>query len=459
MTLRSSSLLAAVLSPLLVTSVAGQTVVQPGDSLQAAVAAASPGDVLLVQAGHYVDPVGLVIDKPLTILGAGSAVTTFEQDPAGSFDVVLPLLVQGLAAGETVRVVGLTLAATETVVLPASAVRVDQCAGPVVLADVHAPGWLDSGGFGGKAAVVDVRQSAQVFLDGCEIEAGQSPLGFTAISGGPGLLVVGSSVWINASTVIGGAGGGGFPTGQAANGGVGLIASHSTVRLSRSNVQGGMGGLGLDASFQTAEAGDGALALSAINSSIQVRGGPSNALRGGDGELGSSGGQPDVGAGASAVLLDATSLLTATPDAVIASGLDGDGAQTAPPLDPTGEGTLTPIDQRLATLRVAPTAAQIGGATSAEVAAEPFGLALIGFSVAQSPAFALPGVQGELVLNLPAHGTLPPFGLDAAGLGTFASTLPSSPSLVGVTIVLQGLGLNPSGLISVSPAAFQGFLP
>ena len=51
-------------------------VVTPDDSVQAAVDAANPGDVLAVRAGTYVEQV--VVDRPLTLVGAGPGETVIE---------------------------------------------------------------------------------------------------------------------------------------------------------------------------------------------------------------------------------------------------------------------------------------------------------------------------------------------------------------------------------------------
>ena len=50
---------------------AGTTTISPGESLQAAIAAAAPGDVLTLRAGRYEGAV--VIDKPLTLIGEAGA--------------------------------------------------------------------------------------------------------------------------------------------------------------------------------------------------------------------------------------------------------------------------------------------------------------------------------------------------------------------------------------------------
>ena len=63
------SLARAVTLGWVVTQYAGAATVtvQPGQDLQAAVAAAAPGDVIEVQRGNY--RVNLLIDKPLTLRG------------------------------------------------------------------------------------------------------------------------------------------------------------------------------------------------------------------------------------------------------------------------------------------------------------------------------------------------------------------------------------------------------
>ncbi|MDF1800195.1 MAG: hypothetical protein P1V81_13530, partial [Planctomycetota bacterium] len=106
------------------------------DDIADAITAAQPGDVLLVASGQYVDATPLVVDKPLTILGAGSDTTSFQAVATSPFDKPLPLHVVGLQAGEEVRIAGLTLRSQTLGGFVASTFVVENCVGPVVLSDI-----------------------------------------------------------------------------------------------------------------------------------------------------------------------------------------------------------------------------------------------------------------------------------------------------------------------------------
>lgn len=60
-------------------------------SIQEGIDAAPPGGVVLVAAGSYAAAATLTIDKPLTLLGAGSATTTYTaQGPGFPSGMLLP---------------------------------------------------------------------------------------------------------------------------------------------------------------------------------------------------------------------------------------------------------------------------------------------------------------------------------------------------------------------------------
>lgn len=451
--------LARVVAPCVLSlSAAGDTVVvEPGMSLQDAVAAAQPGDTLLLQPGEYVDSGSLVIDKPLTLLGAGSGLTSYRVVAASIVDSPLPLLVQGIAAGEEVRVIGLSLITQPDDFQHAGVALVLDCAGPVVLADLKGNSVAGDPAFGPLPGAVQVRGSAQVSLAGCAFSAGSIPLGSVAAAGAPGLYVEGSTVAIDATALAGGRGTGDSLDAEGGDGAPALRAVDSLVRVGRGALVGGPGTSGMKGLFVLGLAADGAPGLTAENSTILLRGGPGNTLVGGAGSVGEELGLPDYGAGGPAADLDATSVLTTTSDSALAAGADGDGAVTAPLV--TGAGAWTPIAQRLATIRTLPLSAAVGGTSTTELAGEPFGIGVIGFSVGQAPALELPGIAGPVVLNPGLFGTLPALALDAAGEASLTSALPSLPSLAGVTVVLQGLVVNPSGLLSVSTPTAQGYQP
>lgn len=170
----------------------------PFDSIAQAVAAAQPGDTVCVLPGAYTGTETIDIDKPLTLLGAGSAQTTYQSLPIFPGSSTLPLHVHDLGAGEEARVAGLLLKAQLLggIVGPAALVVAD-CAGPVVLADVHGIGSTSSGPGNG---VAQVRNSSQVLLDGCTVTGSATNETFGAQTS---LFVESSTVHLNASTILG----------------------------------------------------------------------------------------------------------------------------------------------------------------------------------------------------------------------------------------------------------------
>lgn len=419
----------------------------PFSSLPDAVAAAAPGDTVLVLAGEYHGFVTLDIDKPLTLLGAGSDVTSYEALPTFPWALLLPLHVHDLAPGEEVRVAGLHLASPglSGTFGPGGAV-ISACAGPVVLADVSANGSTAS--FPGNG-VFQVLGSAQVLLDGCSAVASAGAT--VTLPAQPALRVEGSSVHVNGSFLRGSDGPSALLS-EGADGAPGLIAEGSTVRISRSVIQGGAGKSGF---FMPGAPHDGAPAIASVASTVLVRGGPSNSLHGGSGSAGQLGGLPAFGSGAPAVVQDGASFLTVTPDAGLVAGADGDGEVTAPVIE-QGGGALTLLAERLATLAAAPSVAHPGGLVTLGAAGEPAGAFLSFFSFGQAPALAVPGIPGVIVLNLGAYAALPALILDGAGLASLPVAVPPLSALAGTTLLVQGLSQSPPGTLSISSPAFVG---
>jgi len=452
-TLRISPLLVALALAL---PVAADTISVPlGSSLKAAVAAAQPGDTLVLQAGQYVDSGSLVIDKSLTLIGAGSSATAYSVVTSFPFTAPLPLAIQNIDASEEVRVIGLRLVAQPSPNLSASIAAISACAGPVSLADVSGSSVYGSSDFGVVPATVRVQNAAHVALSSCNFAGGAGPYGTNAAIGTQGLHVENSNVWISASTIQGGPGAGSL-NGVGAPGAAAIVAQNSTLRIGRCKITGGAGKSGVINFFTTGAAGDGAPGIIAQNSTIQLRGGPTNMLRGGPGSSGMLQGQPDFGSGAECVHLDASSLLTWTIDSVIAPGVDGDGIPSVGSF--TGPGTFTVVEQRLATMLTWPLVAELGSTSTSEIAGEPFGIGVVGFAIAQSSPLTLGGILGPVVLDLGALQLLPPFALGEFGIASRTTPLPSTPSLAGLTVISQGLAVSPLGVLSVSAPVAQAFL-
>jgi hypothetical protein len=317
----------------------------PYGSIQAAVDAAQPGDAVCVLAGVYVEPAGVRIEKPLSLLGAGAESTVLEAHPDGFvWDGVIPVVIHGLAPGEEVRVAGFTLASEALgPVGGCTLAEVSSCAGPVVLADVKGAGL---GIVGQGVGAIHVSGSSQVLLERCALVGGSRPLTLD----------------------------------KGADGTYALTALDSTVRLAATSAIGG-------SAFGTTilgdpAAADGGSALRALSSTIHVTGGAGNLLSGSAGV--------NEGLGAPAAVLDAASILRTAADVELAAGADGDGAVTAPVLE-LGGGLWSQLKERLAGLAVVPTQSSAGGEVAVALSGEPAAVCLAAFSLGQDPALAIPG--------------------------------------------------------------------
>lgn len=434
-----------------VTSAGTLTVGPPGsgadfDEIGDAVTAALPGDLILVTAGQYVDVGTIVVDKPLTILGAGSITTSFEAVGASPTDRPLPLHVTDLPAGDEVRIAGLRLLSGALGGAVESAVVVEDCQGPVILSDVA------GGGLGtvfGTQGLCVVRNSNQVTLDGCL---------FSATFGGgaqptPGLVVDDSRVYVNACTIVGGSPPAPFIAMVAFDGAPGILATNSVVRLSRSTVTGGRGTLP-SLFFTPTNATAGGAAVEAVTSHVYVRGGQDNSLQGGAGGVAFDGGQNLYGAGGPALAIPAGSLASTTIDVVAAGGFDGSGSTITPAV--VGAGTWLPLPEALATMESAAKLVAPGGTVNLELGGEAASIFRPYFSFDQADALSVPGIYGEVLLALGAVVPLTPATLDGNGRAGLDVPVPNQPALVGLTILVQGLATGPSGQASFSAPTFVG---
>lgn len=441
--LRPLSVLAFFSSPLL----AGTLTVGPVGSsatfndIGIAVNAAAPGDTILVAPGDYQSTTPIVIDKPLTLLGAGPETTRFTALGMDTFDTALPMLIEGLAAGETVRVHGLELNSGGFLSTPSRAVRLFQNAGRVQLSDLSVPG---ENFMGGEPGLVEALACAEVVIDGCHFDAGQSLVSRTA-----GLYALNSTVWINDTQLWGTDSANGLFTSPPV-GGDGLLADQSTVYISRSSFQGGDGIGNVSVLFaEVAQPGGHGVAASA--SHIEVRG---STLVGGEGSLDLDNGTQLVGAGGLAVAFDAASTVRLAPDADLVSGLSGLGLPNVPAV--AGTGTLAPFAVRLASLDAQSANVSLGGTLGLDLFGEPFAFSRTFVHVAGDTAVPLPGWEGVLLLA--------PFGgvgvhtgtLDAQGERSVTLGVPALPALANQLVMLQAFQGGPSGTLSASALAVIG---
>lgn len=220
-------------------------------SIEAALQAASNGDLLLVKTGNY--QAFLVNGKTVDIVADAGAVVTISGGPR----------VAWLPAGGRVRVVGLTVHGIASATLfGGHGINVVECLGAVRIEhcelngadntqlDPACFGWGDASGWEGASVV----SSNDVVFSHCTLRGGagmhlvDAP-GCAQLTpgggGGHGIRATGSTVAIYESVLTGGDGGLG---GSGGTGGAGVHGASSTVFLSGGLAQGGNGGAGIQPS-------------------------------------------------------------------------------------------------------------------------------------------------------------------------------------------------------------------
>jgi len=195
--------------------------------LDAAVASAQNGDVLIVREGDYGGWI-LIDGKGLSLVGE-----------AGAEVLVQDVDIRNLAAGQTASLTNLKIRSTgntgsDTVL----SLGIRDCAGAVWLQDctvrTRTVGLV---AVGGPAEVIDCDQ---VGFARCTLSGELDPGGFAFFFGGPGLFVQNSTVTIHQSDLLGTTG----VAGTTGPGPAGLEVASSTVFLSDSILRGGQGAAG-----------------------------------------------------------------------------------------------------------------------------------------------------------------------------------------------------------------------
>jgi hypothetical protein len=423
---------------------AGVIVVAPDPQvasvIQDAIAAASPGDTLLLMPGAYSDVGPIEIAKPLTLVGAGSGTTSYTALGVQPGEVPLPLFIHDIPANGEVRVLGLQLVSSmvggggEGAGYGGRAVHIDACAGPVSLADVEGYTFSVSSTELGLLVVSD---SAQVVLDACRFVV-RSGLDLAPT---PAARIENSAVWINASELRGGDGVGGL-TGAAFDGALGLHFVNATAHLSRSDVRGGRGTVAFSL-VGTAPVTQGGDAVWSEASSIALVGGDGNRLQGGQGGTGWPSGVGVGGAGLRA-LSGSGSLVAA--DALVLGGANGDMTATANPYQ--GPGGVFWAAQRFASLETSAAVLALGGSVDLNIAGEPLSYALVGWSAAQAVTPPL-GLSSILVDPAGLH-VLWVLNLDAQGSAIQVVPLPSSAALIGASLIAQAVVIPTSMSITLT---------
>ncbi len=244
--LRTFAAFAALAVAVLAQAQAGVAIVDAGGggnytTVQAAVNAASAGDIVLVRAGTYVESV--------TVAGKGIVIAA---DPAGSTFSLRGLIVSGVPAGQTFAIRGASSELYLGFFQASASIAVQNCTGAVRIEDVA---WTAAAGYGGPFGFATVPGSPALVAANCAALAiVHSTLGggrgsdycncgaiasYYGSAGGAGADVSGGRVEVVDSTIRGGAGGAYWPSQGYAPGGLGMKIANGAAMIAGSTIQGG----------------------------------------------------------------------------------------------------------------------------------------------------------------------------------------------------------------------------
>lgn len=388
--------------------------------VSAALAAAQPGDTILVQPGTY-GP--FQVDKAVRIAATGPGV---EIAAIGANAV----RVVNLPAGAEVGLFGIEVRANPTVAIPPASIVVENNAGTVLFSDV----WVDCA-FAGVG--LHTAASERVVLVDCRIDdagsIGSSPPRGAIESFDSNVYLVGTYVKAQQGN-----------TGFAEPGDHAMTAIGGSVTLWRSELIGGAGVSGKG--FLISPTGGDALRVS--GTTVRHFGGPGSLLAGGNGALGgflspASGGTGlRLIGGASAVVQDAVVLQGGVAPA---PGGPTPGSIVAPGSTLADDPTLHPT--WLATSDVV----AVGGTLSIPTTGAPSALCFPFASPTSGPALPLPGITGITFLDPFQLIPGPAFALDPTGAGALTFPIPPTAGLLGLGLWFQAVSFDGATLALTNP--------
>lgn len=402
------------------------------DSIQAAVNAAQPGDVVRVAPGAYS---GFAVGKPLTVLGPGAdqATVTMSLSPFGGYES--GVFVFGVDEG-FVRVGGFEiLTAGKSGLSDEPWVEVTQCEAPVELFDLRTQidqPYQTSFGFSG---FFSVRFCRQVVLSGCEV-IGAADLATPIVplpsdinrTGFHGLHAQDSAVWAANCRFEGNGAGSCFdqPAEFGPEAGAGVRSRECNVTLSNCRLRGGQGSPSLDG-CPPATAGAG-LRVS-FASVVEIHNGPDSSILGGFGAGDSAPGAGVLIGGPAALYYDASQL---PEGGTSASGAVGDSIEQL-----AGVVTIQPIVGLRPTLRPDTSTIAPGETLQLTHSGTPGSLHWTVFSrTASSTSVGFP-VIGQVFVDPVLAGQLQLVNVDATGAALNAVPIPADPALVDFSALFQ----------------------
>ncbi|QDU66058.1 hypothetical protein [Engelhardtia mirabilis] len=392
----------------------------PYQTIQAAVDAAQPGDRVFVESGDY-GPV--LIDKPLQLSGRGSSQTRILA-PAGS----IPIEIVGNGSGLLVRLSNFELGTVAGVdASPPAFVRATGVLGPMEFCDLKiVRAEHDAHPTGG--AYLDFAGCTRTFLSSVRVVTTAGPAG-SDLGGLPlsALRAQSSNVWfsdgrLEASRAPTDAGALEVPGAHA----IELIGSKFTLALcdvqagNRSGPPGALTG------------GDG---LHLVASTLDLHGGKTNRLAGGDADADGPAGQLLAGA---ALFLDGTSSARWGSDVVFAPGEGPNSATQIAVVAQSGAQT-NPRPDRLPSMWIADPTPKVGVDQGVFLEGDPGAIHFWWLALYTGTPIPLPGIEGVLLLDLILIVNHAPIVLNQDGLGSDVASSPADPVLGGLMLSYQSL--------------------
>ena len=243
-----------------------QIVDKPGlgifPTIQAAIDAASDGDVLVVAKGSY---------PGFTVDGKGLWVLALPTHPTGTTSVSGTVTVRNLPASSTLVLAGLKITGASSSFQANPGVRLENGAGSIVLRECVIKGGALMTGFSSPPASPGVSLSGcpRVFFVGCSIYGADGCWcsGYPGQAGGTGLESLDSAIALYDCIVKGGQGGEeGSPAGG--DGGAGCRVTNWGIFLSGTSIAGGTGGGGDYIGCNTSGSGGDALVVTGAQALI-----------------------------------------------------------------------------------------------------------------------------------------------------------------------------------------------
>jgi hypothetical protein len=383
-------------------------------TIDAAIAAAAPGDRIYVAPGTYK---GFQLSKPVEIRGAGVGLTFI-----GTSDSSALTSVSGIPLGATATLADMSFKTGWFLTVEVGAqISIVDNPGTVVLQNVRTnPAPIIAWHYG---AGVDANHTARLVIQGCSLK-GISDVGFPSF-GAPGLAALNSSLDVTDTVLTATSSAEDFLSGAA-----GAYLQNCVARFARVQSNGGSGGV------------PGGAGVELVGSTLVIAGGPANKLQGAASSTSGAGLSLRVG-----------SVATLASDVLLVGGNNGSGAVPGLAVDATS--VATTLAHKLPALVPLPQEVALGSPYTLQHTGRNNAVVVPAISSGLGPALAFGGLDGLLHLDLAQLVLLPKVVLGGTGAGTSSGSVPAQPSLAGAHAWFQAAELDVGTARFSNPARIE----